>query len=131
MSSSNCCFLTCIQLSQEASHVVWYSHHFKYFPHFVIIHKDKGFGIVNKAEIDVSLELSCFVDNPTDIGNFTSDSSAFSVTSLIIWNFTVHVLLKRTRLLQSITYSMDMSLRNSGLIERHGSPVCCCTWNAK
>src|SRR5574337_1159913 len=63
MSSSNCCFLTCIQISQEAGQVVWYSHHFQNFPQFIVIHTVKGFGIVNKAEIDVFLELSCFFKN--------------------------------------------------------------------
>ena len=74
--------------------MVWYSHLFKNFPQFVVIHIVKGFGIVNKAEIDVFLELSCFFDNPTDVGNLISGSSAFSKTSLNIWKFTVHVLLK-------------------------------------
>ena len=94
MSSSNCCFLTCIQISQEAGQVVWYSHLFKNFPQFVVTHTVKGFGIVNKAEVDVFLELSCFIDDPTDVGNFISGSSAFSKSSLNIWKFTVHVLLK-------------------------------------
>ena len=94
MSSSNCCFLTCIQVSQEAGQVVWYSHLFQNFPQFIVIHTVKGFGIVNQAEIDVFLELSCFFDNPTDIGNLISGSSAFSKTSLNIRKFTVHVLLK-------------------------------------
>ena len=94
MSSSNCCFLTYIQVSQEAGQVVWYSHLFQNFPQFIVIHTIKGFGIVNKAEIDVFLELSCFLNDPTDVANFISDSSAFSKTSLNIWNFTVHVLLK-------------------------------------
>ena len=69
MSSSNCCFLTCIQISQEAGKVVWNSHLLKNFPQFVVIHTVKGFGIVNKAEVDVFLELSCFFDDPTDVGN--------------------------------------------------------------
>ena len=94
MSSSNCCFPTCIQVSQEAGQVVWYSHFVQNFPQFIVIHTVKGFGIVNKAEIDVSLELSCFFDDPADVGHFISGSSAFSKTSLNIWNFTVHVLLK-------------------------------------
>ena len=94
MSSSNCCFLTCIQISQEASQVVWYSNLLKNFPQFVVIHTVEGFGIVNKAEIDVFLELSCFFDDPADVGNLISGSSAFSKTSLNIWKFTVHVLLK-------------------------------------
>ena len=94
MSSSNCCFLTHIQISQEAGQVIWYSHLFQNFPQFVVIHTIKGFGIVNKAEIDVFLELSCFLDDPADVGNVISGSSAFSKTSLNIWKFTVHILLK-------------------------------------
>ena len=94
MSSSNCCFLTCIQISQEAGHMVWYSHLFTNFPQFVVIHAVKGFGIVNKAEVDVFLELSCFFHDPTDVGNLISSSSAFSKSRLNIWKFTVHVLLK-------------------------------------
>ena len=94
MSSSNCCFLTCIQISQEAGLVVWYSHLFQNFPQFVVIHTVKGLGIVNKAEIDVFLELSCFFYDAMDVGNLISGSSVFSKTSLNIWKFTVHVLLK-------------------------------------
>ena len=92
LSSSNCCFLTCIQVSQEAGQVVWYSHLFQNFPLFVFIHTVKGSGIVNKA--DVFLELSCFFDDPTDVGSLFSGSSALSKPSLNIWNFTVHILLK-------------------------------------
>ena len=94
MSSSNCCFLTCIQASQEAGQVVWYAHLFQKFPQFTVIHTVKGFGIVNKAEIDVFLELSCIFNDPADVGHLISGSSAFSKTSLSIWKFTVHVLLK-------------------------------------
>ena len=94
MSSSNCYFLTCIQVSQESGQVVWYSHLFKYFPKFVVIHTVKGLSIVNEAEIDVFLEFSCFLYDPVDIGNVTSDSFAFSKSSLNIWKFWVHVLLK-------------------------------------
>ena len=94
MSISNCCFLTCIQISQEAGQVVWYSRLFQNFPQFILIHTVKGFGIVNKAEIDVFLALSCFFDDPADVGNLISGSSAFSKTSLNIWKFMVHVLLK-------------------------------------
>ena len=66
---SNCCFLTCIQIPQEAGQVVWYFHLFQNFPQFVVIHTVKGFGVVNKAEVDVFLELSCFFNDPTDVGN--------------------------------------------------------------
>ena len=74
--------------------MVWYSHLFKNFPQFVVIHTVKGFGIVNKAEIDVFLELSCFLNEPVDVGNLISGSSVFSKSSLNIWKFIVHVLLK-------------------------------------
>ena len=94
LSSSNCCFLTCIQVSQEADQVIWYSHLSQNILQFVVIHTVKGFGIVNKAEIDVFLELSCFFDDAADIGTLISGSSAFSKTSLNVWKFTVHILLK-------------------------------------
>ena len=71
-------FLTCTRISQEAGQVVWYSHLLKNFPQFIVIHTVKGFGIINKAEIDVFLELSCFSDDPMDVGNLISGSSAFS-----------------------------------------------------
>ena len=74
--------------------MVWHSHLFKNFPQFVVIHTVKGFGIVNKAELDVFLELCCFFDDPTNVGNLISGSSAFSKTSLNIWKFTVCILLK-------------------------------------
>ena len=74
--------------------MVCYSHHFQNFPQFLVIHTVKGFGIVNKAEIDVFLELSCFADDPADVGYLISGYSAFSKISLNIWKFTVHVLLK-------------------------------------
>ena len=92
MSSFNYCFLTCIQISQEAGQVVWYSYLLKNFPQFIVIHTVNGFGIVNKAEVDVFLELYCFFDDPADVGNLISGSSAFSKTSLNIWKFMVHVL---------------------------------------
>ena len=94
MSGSNCCFLTCIQVSQEAGKVVWYSHLFKNFPQFVMIHTVKGFNIVNEAEVDVFLEFSCFLYDATDVGNLISGSSAFSKSSVNIWKFLVHILLK-------------------------------------
>ena len=93
MSSSICCFLTCIQISHDAGYVVWYSHLFQNFPQFIVIHTVKGFGMVNKAEVDVFLELSCFFDDPTDVGNLISGSPAFSKSSLNIWKFMVHLLL--------------------------------------
>ena len=94
MSGSNCCFLTCIQISQEAGKVFWFSHLLKNYPQFIVIHTVKGSGIVNKAEVDVFLSLSRFFDDPVDVGNLISGSSAFSKSSLNIWKFTVHVLLK-------------------------------------
>ena len=74
--------------------MVWYSHLFQNFPQFIVINTVKGFGIVNKAEIDAFLELSCFFHDPADVGNLISGSSAFCKTSLNIWKFTVHILLK-------------------------------------
>ena len=74
--------------------MVWYSHFLKNFPQFVVIHTVKGFGTVNKAEVDVFLELSCFFNDPADVGNWISGSSAFSKSSLNTWKFSVHVLLK-------------------------------------
>ena len=94
MSSSNCCFLSCMQISQKAGQVVWYSFLFQNFPHFVVINTAKGFGIFNKVETDVFLKLSWFFDDPTDFGNWISGSSAFSKSRLNIWKVTVHVLLK-------------------------------------
>ena len=94
MSSSKCFFLTCRQISQEAGQKVWYSHLFQNFPQFIVIHKVKGLGVVNKAEIDVFLELFYLFDDPADVGNLISSSSAFSKSSLNIWKVTVHVLLK-------------------------------------
>ena len=103
MSSSNCCFLTCKQISQEANLVVWYCHLFQSFPQFIVIHTVNGFGIVNKTEIDVFLELSCFFDDLADVGSLIPASSAFSKTSLNIWKFIVHVLLKPAWRILSIT----------------------------
>ena len=85
--------MTCIQISQETGQVVWYSHLLKNFPQFVVIHTVKGFDVVNKAEIDVFLEFSCFFDDPEDVGNFISGSSASTKSSLNIWKFTAHILL--------------------------------------
>jgi len=92
-SSSNCCFLTCIQISQEAGQVVGSPIYWRIF-HSLLWSTVKGFGVINKAEVDVFLELSCFFNDPTDVGNLISGSSAFSKSSLNIWKFTVHGLLK-------------------------------------
>ena len=94
MSGSNCCFLTCKQVSQEAGQVVWYFHLFKNVPQFVVIHTIKGSSIVNEAEVDIFLDLHGFFYDPMDVGNLISDSSAFSKSSLYVWNFLVHILLK-------------------------------------
>ena len=94
MSSSNCCFLTCIQISQEAGKMVWLSHLLKNFPQFVGIYTVKGFGVVNKAEVDVFLELSWFFCDPKNVCKLISGSSAFLKSSLNIWKFLVHILKK-------------------------------------
>ena len=93
MSSSNCCLVSCIQVSQAAGKMVWYSYFFKNFPQFVMIHTVKGFSIVNE-EVDVFLELPCFFNDPTDIGNLISGLPAFSKSSLNIWKISVYILLK-------------------------------------
>ena len=93
-SSEKCSFLICIHISQEAGKAVWYSHLFQNFPQFVVIYTLKDCGVINKAEGDVFLELSCFFDDSTDVGNLISGSSVFSKSSLDIWKFTVHILLK-------------------------------------
>ena len=87
MSGSNCCFLTCIQIAQEAGHVVWYSHLLKNFPQFVVIHTVKGFGVVIEAEIDAFLEFSCFFYDPMNVGNLISGFSAFYKSILNICKF--------------------------------------------
>ena len=94
MSGSTCCLLAWIQVSQEAGKVVWYSHLLKNCPQFVVIHTVKGFIVVNKAEVDVFLEFPCFFYDPTYVGHLISGSSAFSKSSLNIWKFTVHILLR-------------------------------------
>ena len=108
MSSTNCCFLTYIQISQEAGEMVWYSHLFQNFLQFIVIHTVKGFGIVNKAEVDVFQELSCFFDDPMDVGNFISGSSAISKSSLYIWKFTYSWSLA-WRILSIILLACEMS----------------------
>ena len=94
MSGFNYSFLTFIQISQDSGKVIWYSHLFQNFPQFIVTHTVKGFGIVNKTEVDVFLELSCFFYDPTDVDNLISGSSAFSKPSLYIRRFSVHILLR-------------------------------------
>ena len=89
-----CCFLTCIQVSQETGKMVWYSHLFKSFPQFVMIHTVKGFSIVDETEVGVFLEFPYFLYNPVNVGNLISGSFAFSKPSLDIWKFSVHLMLK-------------------------------------
>ena len=93
-SVSNCWFLTFMWISQEAGQVFWYSHLCKNFSQFVVMHTVKGFSVINKAEWMFFLELSCFSYDPTYVGNLISWSSAFSRSSMNIWNFPVHILLK-------------------------------------
>ena len=93
MSGSNCCFLTYIQVFQEAGKVVWYSHLSQNFPQFIVIHTAKDLSVVNEAEVDVFLDGSCFFCDPVDVGNLISGSPAFSKSSLYIWKYLVHVLL--------------------------------------
>ena len=92
--SGSYCFFLISQVSQETGKVVWYSHIFKNFPQFVVIHIVKGFCIVNEAEIAAFLEFPCFLYDPMNVGNLISGSSAFSKPSLNIWKFSVHILLK-------------------------------------
>ena len=94
MSGSYCFFLTCIQISQEAGKMVWYFHLFRNFSQFVMIHTARGFCVVNETEVDVLPEFSCFFYDPMDVGNLISGSSVFSKSSLNIWKFMVHILLK-------------------------------------
>ena len=94
MSGSNYCFLTCTQVSQEAGKIVRYSHPLKNFPQLIVIHTVQGFSIVNETDVDVFLEFPCFFYDPAYVGNLISGSSAFSKSSLYIWKFLVHVLLK-------------------------------------
>ena len=94
MSSSNCCFLTYTQISQEAGKVVWYSHLFKNFPQFVMIHIVKGLDVLSEAEVDIFLDVPCFLRDPANVDNSISGSSLPLRPSLCIWKFSVHILLK-------------------------------------
>ena len=121
MSSSNCCFLTCIQFSQEAGEVIWYSHLFKNFPQFVVIHIIKGFGILSKAQVDVFLEFSYFFYDPTDVGSVIPGSSAFFKSSLYIWKFSYWWSLA-WRILSITLLACEMSV-NLYCLRFQGSPV--------
>ena len=94
--------LICIQVSQEAGQVVWYFHLFQNFPQFIVIHTVKGFVIVNKAEKDDFLELSCFLDDPADVGNLISGSSSFTKYSLYTYKLLVHILLKPSQFAKTL-----------------------------
>ena len=106
-------FLTCIQVTQEAGKVVWYSHLFKNFPKFIVIHTVKGFSIVNEAEVDVFFfEFCCFLCDPSNVNNLISGSSSFSKSCLYIWKFSVHILLKHS--LKDLGHKLT-SMRNESL----------------
>ena len=109
MCTSNRFFLTCIQISQEAGKVVWYSISFIIFQ-FVVIYTVKGFSVVNEEEVDILLELSCFFYDPVDVGNLISGSSPFSKSSLNIWKFSVHIpLILAWRILSINLLACEMS----------------------
>ena len=136
MSSSNCCFLTCIQISQEAGKVVCYSHLFINFPQFVVIHTVKGFSVVNETEVAVFMEFSCFWGDPMDVGNLISGSSAFSKSSCtrnVQWSRNVQCTLRwrKNRESNSIQLLNNIStILSSSLIkmldckEAQNSPKC-------
>ena len=110
MSSSNCYFLTHIQVSQESGKVVWHSHIFKNFPQFVVIHTVKDCSVVSEVEVDVFWEFPCFSYDPMDVGNLISGSSVFFKSSLNIWKFSVHILLKASlRILNTTLLVCEMS----------------------
>ena len=94
MSSSNGCFLTRMQVSQETGKVVWYSHLSENFPQIVVIHRVNGFSVINEAEVDVFLELPCFLHDPVNVASLISGTSASSKSSLYTWKFSFHILLK-------------------------------------
>ena len=115
MSESNCCFLTCIQVFQEAGKVIWYSHLLKKSPQFAVIHTVKGFSVVNEMEVDTFLEFPCLFCDSVNVGNLISGSSAFSKPSLYINRVSIHVLLKPN--LKDFEHNLT-SMRNE-----HNCPV--------
>ena len=121
MSSSNCCFLTYIYVTQKGGQAVWYSHLFQNFPQFIVILTVKGFGIVNKTEIDVFLELSCFFCDWADVGNLISRSSAFSKTSL-------NILLKPGLKNFEHYFTSVWDECNCAVVYLHILCVCVCVW---
>ena len=110
MSGSNYCILICLQIFQDAGNVVWYFHLFKHFPQFLVTNPVKGFGIINKPEVDIVLKFSCFFYDPKDVDNLISDSSPFSKSSLNIWKFSVHVMLKPGLRILNITLLVCVGL---------------------
>ena len=94
MSSSDCCFLTCIQVSWETNKVIWFSYLFKNFPQFVVICTVKGFSVINGAEVDIFMEFPCFLHDSVNVGSLISSYSDFSKSCLYVWKFSIRVLLK-------------------------------------
>ena len=129
MSTSNYCFLTCMQVLQKAGQVVWYSHLLKNFPQLVAIHMVKAFGIVTKAEVDVFLELCCFFNDPADVGNLISGSSAFSKSSLNIWKFTFYVLLKPGLEYSECYFTSVWDVWNRAVVWAFFGIAVLCDWN--
>ena len=111
MSSSNGCFLTRMQVSQETGKVVWYSHLSENFPQIVVIHRVNGFSVINEAEVDVFLELPCFLHDPVNVDSLISGTSASSKSSLYTWKFSFHILLKPS--LKDFEHNLA-SMRNKG-----------------
>ena len=129
MSGSNWCFLPSIQVFQETGKVVWYSHLLKNFPQFVVIHTVKGFSVVNEAEVDVFLEFSCFFYDLADVDNLISGSSAFSKSSLNIWDFSVHVLLKPHLENFEHYFASVWDECNCAVVWTFFGPLFLCDWN--
>ena len=131
MSSSNCCFLSCIQVSQEADNAVWYSHIFKNIPQFVVMHTVRGFSIVNEAEVDIFLKFPCFFYDLTYIGNLISGSSASLKPSLYIWKFSIHVLLKPSLKNFELNHASMWNESNCGVIWTFFDIAFLWDWNKK
>ena len=122
MSSSNCSFFTCIQISQEAGQVVWYFHLFKNFPQFVVIDIVKGFGVVNKAKVDVFLELSCFFHDPADVGLHWHHSDQFSH----VWLFATTWITASQASLSVTNYRSSLKLKSIESVMPYSHLILCC-----